>query len=114
MSDKRNVYECQKCGGKVVTVDVHEGVTPFMISCHAGGEPDLERCGGMMHSHFYRDLSAYKTEPSWEWFSPTTAELDDYVLGIDPRTVHGTVEHVRKGGLLMRRTPTPTTEADDG
>lgn len=30
-----NVYVCRKCGGHTVTVDVDDGVTPFMIGCHA-------------------------------------------------------------------------------
>lgn len=109
----RNVYTCQECGGKTVTVDRDEGVTPFMIGCRVNGqEPDRERCTGMMHSAFYRDPSAYLTEPEWEWFSPTPEELTAYVENIDPRAVVGTIEHVEKGGLLIRRAP--TREADDG
>ena len=35
---KINVYVCQKCGGLTVTVDVDEGVTPFMLGCRATGK----------------------------------------------------------------------------
>lgn len=104
MAEKRNVYVCQKCRGHTVTVDRHEGVTPFMIECRVGGmKPDLERCDGMMHSRFYRDPLAYLSVPEWEWFRPTDAELDEYVKHIDPRAEVGTRKHVAMGGLLLRR-----------
>lgn len=131
MSDERiNVYVCQKCGGHTVTVDVDEGVTPFMIGCHAkestvhpaeGGDKAyaeaLERdlgvrvkprnqpkraCDGMAHSSFYPrgPRPAHIGEPKWEWYKPEGAELAAMSKAMQ--------EHVNKGGLAMRaRTSKP-------
>ena len=34
----KNIYTCPKCGGQTVTIDVDEGVTPFMLRCRATGK----------------------------------------------------------------------------
>ncbi|WP_407155192.1 hypothetical protein [Bradyrhizobium sp. STM 3557] len=84
---KKNIYVCEKCRGHVVTVDVDAGVTPFMIACEA-----VEKCSGMMKSSMYRvfdqDIGA-----SHEWYRPSIAT-----------SLSGaTLDHVMKGGLLLRR-----------
>lgn len=81
---KKNVYTCRGCGKKVVTVDLVEGVTPFMITC--------DNCSGTMLSSLYEvDQSL---EPTREWYSP----------GKEGRAKlsKGTLGHVEKGGLLLR------------
>lgn len=123
MSEPRvNVYVCQKCGGHTVTVDVDEGVTPFMIGCHAKetephpAESGLRafeealakkgvrvkerlklKCDGMAHSSFYPKgpRPAHIGEPKWEWYKPEQSEFSN--LG------RSALEHVAKGGLLMRK-----------
>lgn len=120
-----NVYVCQKCGGHTVTVDVDEGVTPFMIGCHAkeadvhpaesgskAFEELLERdlgvriksrnllkvkCDGMAHSSFYPrgPRPSWIGEPKWEWYKPSVEESE--------KMSSGARRHVEKGGLLMRR-----------
>jgi hypothetical protein len=59
---KRNVYTCNACGSKIVTIDRDEGVTPFAMECKAD-------CGGDMLSGFYRALPS-DGEPEWEWYLP--------------------------------------------
>ena len=86
-----NVYTCQKCKGFTVTVDLVEGVTPFMIRCRAkqfmGGI-----CDGMAESGFYRQPAP--AAPAWEWYRPDAEEIERLDLG--------TREHVKQGGLLLR------------
>lgn len=126
MSDPRiNVYVCQKCGGHTVTVDVDEGVTPFMIGCHAketdvhpaeSGNKAFEelldrelgvriksknllkvKCDGMAESSFYPrgPRPPWIGEPKWEWYKPDPDEVS--------KMSRSAQEHVGKGGLLMRR-----------
>jgi hypothetical protein len=82
---RKNLYTCDTCGGEVVTIDTDKGVTPFMISCRA-----TPGCEGFMNSSFYR------CDPSrvaqFEWYRPETLK------GFGKETI----EHLRKGGLLLR------------
>lgn len=79
-----NQYTCQTCGGEIVTIDRHEGVTPAMLACRA-----TPGCEGSMWSHRYQ---VDKTlTPGWEWYMPE--KLPKGVMR----------EHVQMGGLLLRR-----------
>lgn len=49
----------------MVTVDIDEGVTPFMEIC--------EKCKGDMHSSFYR--CPQNLIPTHEWYKPTLEQL---------------------------------------
>lgn len=126
MPDPRiNVYVCRKCGGYTVTVDVDEGVTPFMIGCHAketevhpaeSGSKAFEdlldrelgiriksknllkvKCDGMSESSFYPrgPRPNWIEEPKWEWYKPEPGELANMSRSAK--------EHVNQGGLLMRK-----------
>jgi len=86
---KKNIYTCRKCRGHIVTRDLEEGVTPFMIRCEA--DPN---CDGMMHSSFYRVFDG-TLAASHEWFKPSVAQV------LEP----GVRRHVEKGGLVLRRIP---------
>ena len=93
-----NVYTCQKCGGYTVTIDIHEGVTPFMLRCRASGrEGD---CHGMAQSSFYPSgekpswKPSWVPDPAWEWFKPVGAEYRKLNRAMR--------EHVNKGGLDIR------------
>ena len=103
---KINIYTCEY-GCQNITVDVDEGVTPFMIKCVREADKDRPLkpekskdgvCIGTAKSNFYptkgvptnvMDLVKH------EWYSPkesermTLSELE--------------MDHVNQGGLLMRK-----------
>ncbi len=86
---KINVYVCQKCRGRTVTIDTDDGTTPFMIKCRsAGGCHEA-----MAESSFYRVNQ--NLIPTYEWYRPVGEEL---------AALEGEMkEHVDKGGLCLRR-----------
>lgn len=88
-----NIYTCDTCGGKTVTVDIDDGVTPMMIDCRASGnEGD---CLGTAMSAMYRVRPGEAGEPQWEWYKPKELAM----RALSP----GMLEHVKMGGLLLRR-----------
>ncbi|MDO8976752.1 hypothetical protein [Reyranella sp.] len=84
---RKNIYTCRTCRGHIVTRDVEEGVTPFMIGCKA--TPD---CKGMMNSSMYRVFDGTMAA-SHEWYRPEVAQV------MEP----GVRRHVEKGGLVLRK-----------
>lgn len=83
---RKNQYTCQTCQGSIITVDVDEGTTPFMLLCKA-----TPGCDGFMYSNFYgcdQTLAA-----QYEFFKPASFE------GYDA----GMLEHLQKGGLDFRK-----------
>jgi predicted nucleic acid-binding Zn-ribbon protein len=91
---KKNVYMCPKCGHGFVTIDIDEGVTPFLTGClHSG-------CNGLAVSFCYRapqDILA-DVRPALEWYRPTGEDL----AALKPASL----DHVARGGLLSRK-PAP-------
>lgn len=85
-----NVYVCESCGGKTVTKDVDEGVTPFMLCCRATLD-----CEGYAYSSHYRVDQAQPW--GWEWFKPTPEEI-----AAKPEAHR---DHYLKGGLDIREVP---------
>lgn len=85
---RRNIYVCDKCFGHIVTADLCEGVTPFIVKCRA-----TPGCDGSMQSSMYRVFDQ-RMRPTFEWYRPAPAEIAD----LKP----GAKEHVDKGGLLLR------------
>lgn len=98
-----NVYRCEY-GCNTSTVDVDDGVTPFMIQCRSRARPDRPLdpkytgpdgfCIGTAQSSFYPKgpKPPHIRDPEWEWYKPTTTEgLSD-----------GERAHVERGGLLLR------------
>lgn len=83
----RNIYTCDTCHNHIVTQDVDQGVTPFMIGC----TNKAEACKGMMKSSMYRVFDQ-SMKAGWEWYRPHSVQL----LSLAER------EHVARGGLLMR------------
>lgn len=63
---KLNRYTCDACQGTIVTVDLDEGTTPFMLDCRA-----KDGCKGSMRSSFYRGVTG---EPTHAWRKPTAFE----------------------------------------
>lgn len=86
-----NVYTCPR-GHLTVTVDRDEGTTPFMMSCSEGGHPCLQPA----QSSLYRVDQALA--PTHEWYKPTLKEAKR-----KDRRARGTLDHVQRGGLLLRR-----------
>jgi len=95
MEQRENVYVCQKCGGLTVTVDIDEGVTPFMLKCRASGKEG--DCDGFAQSSFYPSgpRPPHIPSPSWEWFKPTGKDYKKLSRAMK--------EHVDAGGLDIRR-----------
>lgn len=93
--DRENVYVCEKCGRYTVTVDVDEGVTPFLLGCRAAGSEGV--CKGLAQSQFYPKgpRPPHIPAPAWEWYKPDAAELE--------RSTPDMREHAEKGGLFLRK-----------
>jgi hypothetical protein len=74
------------CGMSLISVDLDEGVTPFMMGCV---------CGRMAYSSFYRVPDAIKRLPAdIEWYKPTREETS--------RLSKPMRDHVKNGGLIFR------------
>lgn len=100
---KKNRYVCQRCGHNVVTVDKDEGVTPFMLSHREVGS----LCPGIMQSNFYKtEATAVAT---FEWFKPTVKQVRALYKHKGDGAVESMVEHVQKGGLIVRAIPAVKT-----
>ena len=87
---KPNVYVCEACHEELVTVDVDEGVTPFMLGCRA-----TPGCSGMAQSAMYNVPPERVAEATHEWYKPAT--MDGLSAAVQ--------DHVGKGGLLLRARP---------
>lgn len=90
-----NAYKCQKCGQIILTRDVDEGVTPFMVPCLA-----TIGCKGPMYSAFYKppEFLLKVMEPTYEWFKP---------IGKDYEALEPAMKaHVDQGGLDLRHIET--------
>lgn len=83
---RKNVYTCGTCGWQAVTIDLVQGVTPFMIGC------EREGCRGDAYSAFYRVDQA--REPTHEWYRPDAAEARK----LGKLWKH----HLENGGLKLR------------
>lgn len=87
--DKRiNIYTCSDfdCGYRIVTIDLEEGTTPFGVLC--------KKCKKRMaYSAFYKvDQTLI---PEYEWYKPNLEDIPETDLAIR--------DHVKKGGLLLRK-----------
>ena len=81
-----NTYTCRSCGAAISTVDLDDGVTPFLIGCKMS-----DGCKGMMQSAMYRPRND-APPAQWEWFKPT--DLKGYSDEMR--------DHVEAGGLVLR------------
>ena len=82
---KKNVYLCQDCRKIIITLDVDEGTTPFMLLCEV-----TPGCNGAMYSQFYQ--VDQRLPHTHEWYMPKSFE------GHHPLNL----EHFQKGGLALR------------
>jgi hypothetical protein len=92
---EKNAYWCSDCEQYLITVDVAQGVTPFIVRCR--------NCGGDARSQLYPEEPWPATDPAGrtipnqpthEWYMPT--------LEAARRMGEGTLDHVTKGGLVLR------------
>lgn len=113
---EKNAYWCPKCHGYTITIDVDKGVTPMFLACRASG--DVGTCDGMAQSMVYPPEpwpieDGYEnhipTEPQFEWYAPDAIELVGLRLKSRApgtkkkrRLAAASLEHVNKGGLLLR------------
>lgn len=99
---RENVYTCPDCGGYTVTVDRDEGTTPAFLDCRA-----RVGCKGMAASAWYPSgpRPGHIPPPAWEWYRPDAAETKRL-----KRKWFGAWEHVRAGGLLLRKITPPAGE----
>jgi hypothetical protein len=82
---KVNSYSCDDCARIQLTLNMHNGTTPFCMGCVA--------CGGSATSNFYRvPRTAQKMVIHQIWYRPIPADFD----GMDAETK----DHVLNGGLL--------------
>lgn len=83
-----NIYVCDDCGLHIVTKDVDQGTTPFIVNCQC-----TPRCLGKMYSSMYRVWDP-KEKMRWthEWYKPSV------LLNMSPAVL----DHVANGGLLLR------------
>lgn len=88
MSNRINTYTCDTCQGEIVTEDLVEGTTSFMVPCQA-----TEGCQGKMTSAFYR--CDQTLTPEWEWYKPRILNVSLFDFA--------TWDHLQHGGLLLRR-----------
>lgn len=84
-----NCYVCRNCGHITKTIDLADGVTPYMHTC--------ENCGQVAISTFYEDIAPTQ-EPTQGWYRPTLKEVLKWRSKND-----GMVEHFLKGGLYVRK-----------
>lgn len=83
-----NNYLCDGCGDKIITKNVNVGTTPATLDCQIS-----DGCDGIMGSSWYQ-VSQEQT-PTHEWYRPGILKIAN--LG------HALREHVKKGGLLLRK-----------
>lgn len=97
-----NVWTCQQCGKRLITIDRHIGVTPFMMRCDPERTPG--GCGSQMYSAFYRveHPELWATLATHEWYAPDESERKGMSRGM--------IDHVIQGGLDIR----PITKAAEG
>ncbi len=122
-----NIWACPVCGLPTVARDLHQGTTPMVLGCRARashftdagvldsrseGVATGSACTGMARSVFYQlppEASApwwlveLLADPPWEWYAPT----DPDELETLRRSEAHVFDHVRRGGLLLRKGPNP-------
>jgi len=101
---EKNAYVCQKCGGETVTVNLADGVTPFVIKCRARWPGE---CDGMAQSRFYQIDQSRLAD--WGWYRPEAKDLE----GLE-QVAPGITDHVNRGGLTLRKLDSAERETYGG
>jgi hypothetical protein len=105
----RNAYTCDVCKATIITINADEGTTPMLLDCAVTAD-----CKGMMQSHWYIDIPA--GEPTHEWYRPTARQLlaTAQAEGWSHRGRVETAEHVKRGGLIIRKRTLEPAPAGNG
>lgn len=78
-----NIYRCKDCGWSVVTKDVDDGVTPFLIACRACSK-------GLAQSSFYNVRQDLDHAAEWRHEMPEEYKGD-----------RDSIKHFEQGGLFL-------------
>jgi hypothetical protein len=97
---KKNAYICESCAKATTTINLVNGVTPFLIACPHCGEP--------ARSCFYK--VSQDLVPTHEWFRPSDGQLKSIArasaefAGLNGRDLLREMRrHRRAGGLELRK-----------
>ena len=90
MKGKINVYTCA-FGHKTVTIDKDDGTTPMTIRCRQKAADGNHDCTEIASSAWYR--CNQRLEPEYQWYKPGPE------IKLNPQER----DHVRSGGLLLRK-----------
>lgn len=80
-----NAYKCQSCKNLIVTKDVEDGVTPFMIECR--------KCEGDMYSAFYKVPQDLPHDAEWRSEFPPDYDAESKRISQDHRDNGGLFLH---------------------
>jgi len=102
-----NHYKCEDCGGVTIAFHENEGVTPFIIRCHAKDEVTarghrIRGCNGSAQSNFFSGDQSDKQKPHVIFFRPIDSEAINWISKQPKDEQAGWVEHYNLGGSLMR------------
>ena len=106
VSERVNMYTCDKCGNQTITVHADEGIAPIVIGC--------DKCkDGDSQSHFYNVPQNIKAK--YEWFKPLTDDEIKEQIKWEAKTFHNNIPdeligvnfenakaYIRLGVLLLR------------
>ena len=95
---KINAYICEDLH-TTITENLHEGTTPMFITCRECEK--TSRTPRMATSRMYRVNQSLKA--THEWYNPNGEELKQELANAHPLSHAGLLEHVGKGGLLLRK-----------
>lgn len=104
---KWNHYTCDTCGKVTVARHDDEGVTPFIVGCHASDKVSeharARTCKGFAQSCFFECDQSEGQVPHVIFYRPK--KPDDAIAAINREPKTGRewlLEHYLKGGALMR------------
>src|SRR5690348_4544650 len=96
---KKNMYICEACFNRIVTIDRDAGVTPFLISCSQWINKDCDS-RNKARSVLYR--ISQDAEPTHEWYRSNP----DEIAGM--KNPESCLDHHKNGGLFLRKIPEQT------
>jgi len=103
-----NHYVCQECGAVTIAKHEDEGVTPFIIRCHAKdtfgiGGIRAHGCNGQAQSQFFEVSQSDDQKPHVTFFRPSDAMEAIMEINKLPEWHRAWyLDHYQKGGSLMR------------
>lgn len=94
-----NAWQCERCGGVLAAIHVHEGTTPMFLACRAPHSAPAPACQGRMMSSGYPPgpvPDRIRLAIAWEWRLPTSTERKRW-----RRENPAMLDHVNRGGLVL-------------